>query len=95
MTEHDAPKAPDAAARPGYPDAHRADHVDVLHGTAVPDPYRWLETADDTRTTEWATTQRHLTRAERDAWTTRDAFAEQVERQIGRASCRERVCELV
>ncbi len=83
MTEHDAPKAPDAAARPGYPDAHRADHVDVLHGTAVPDPYRWLESADDTRTTQWATAQRHLTRAERDAWTTRDAFAEQVERLLG------------
>ena len=73
----------DAATRPSYPDAHRADHVDVLHGTTVPDPYRWLEDADDMRTTQWATSQRQLTQAERESWTTRDAFAEQVERLLG------------
>jgi prolyl oligopeptidase len=73
----------DAATRPGYPDAHRADHVDELHGRSVPDPYRWLEDADDLRTTQWATAQRQLTQAERESWTTRDAFAEQVERLLG------------
>jgi len=83
VTEHDSPMTPDTASRPVYPDAHRADHVDVLHGTTVPDPYRWLEDADDTRTTQWATAQRQLTQAERESWTTRDAFAEQVERLLG------------
>ena len=80
MTESDAAVA---LSRPSYPSAHRSDHVDLMHGTAVADPYRWLETADDARTTEWAATQRLLTQAERETWTTRDAFAEQVERLLG------------
>lgn len=29
--------------RPAYPFAHRLSHVDMVHDTSVPDPYRWLE----------------------------------------------------
>ena len=49
MTESDAPDSAAALSRPAYPSAHRSDHVDLMHGTAVADPYRWLEDADDPR----------------------------------------------
>ena len=39
---------------PAYPAAPRLDLVDDFHGTPVPDPYRWLESADDPRTTDVA-----------------------------------------
>ena len=54
MTESDAPDAAAALSRPVYPPAHRSDHVYPMHGTAVPDPDRWLETADGGRTPERA-----------------------------------------
>ncbi|WP_433353953.1 prolyl oligopeptidase family serine peptidase [Microtetraspora malaysiensis] len=40
-----------------YPPARRDDIVDDLHGTPVPDPYRWLEDADDPATKEWLDAQ--------------------------------------
>ena len=35
---------------PSYPQTRRDDTVDTLHGTLVPDPYRWLEA--DPRTSD-------------------------------------------
>ncbi|WP_433421521.1 prolyl oligopeptidase family serine peptidase [Microtetraspora malaysiensis] len=43
-----------------YPPARRDDIVDDLHGTPVPDPYRWLEDADDPATKEWLDAQDDL-----------------------------------
>ncbi|WP_067179060.1 prolyl oligopeptidase family serine peptidase [Microtetraspora niveoalba] len=40
-----------------YPPARRDDIVDDLHGTPVPDPYRWLEDADDPAAKEWLDAQ--------------------------------------
>ncbi len=42
------------AVRPPADLAPRLDLVEELHGTPVPDPYRWLEDADDPRTREWS-----------------------------------------
>lgn len=71
------------SGRPAYPDAPRSDVVDEFHGTAVPDPYRWLEDADDPRTVSWQAQQQALMADERAGWPLRDAFAERVERLLG------------
>jgi prolyl oligopeptidase len=68
---------------PAYPAAPRLDLVDDFHGTPVPDPYRWLESADDPRTTDWLAGQAALMAAERAAWTRRDHFAGRVEELLG------------
>jgi len=48
-----------------YPDTKRIDHVDVLHGVTVADPYRWLE--DDVRVSKdvaaWVESQQSVTEA--------------------------------
>ncbi|ETK31348.1 prolyl oligopeptidase family serine peptidase [Microbispora sp. ATCC PTA-5024] len=45
-----------------YPPARRDEIVDVLHGTPVPDPYRWLEDPDAPETKEWLDAQEALFR---------------------------------
>lgn len=44
-----------------YPVTDKSDHVDTIHGVAVPDPYRWLE--DDTlgATAQWVEAQNQVT----------------------------------
>jgi prolyl oligopeptidase len=46
-----------------YPKARTADTSDTLHGTRIPDPYRWLEHADDPETVAWVDAQNALTRS--------------------------------
>jgi prolyl oligopeptidase len=46
-----------------YPAAPRLDLVDELHGHGVPDPYRWLEDAEDPRTRDWSAAQDELARS--------------------------------
>ncbi|GIH27433.1 prolyl endopeptidase [Acrocarpospora phusangensis] len=45
---------------PPYPPAPRSDIVDELHGTPVPDPYRWLEDPDAPEVKEWLEAQGEL-----------------------------------
>ena len=73
---HDVP-------RPDYPEAPREGVVEVMHGTEVPDPYRWLESADDPRTAAWQEQQRALMSAERQNWSTRGRFADRLEQLLG------------
>jgi prolyl oligopeptidase len=50
------------------PDAPRGFDLDVLHGVAVADPYRWLEDAHDARTRAWLAGHRDLYAQTRAAW---------------------------
>jgi len=63
---------------PDYPQAERVDCVDDYHGHLVPDPYRWLEDADDPRTVAWMAAQEELLVAHRTEWTTRDRLRERL-----------------
>ena len=44
-----------------YPAARRDDTVETLHGTEVPDPYRWLEDPHSDETKTWVAAQNVLT----------------------------------
>jgi len=44
-----------------YPAAPRGDVVDVYHGHAEPDPYRWLEDGDSAATRAWIEAEAELT----------------------------------
>ena len=50
-----------AAQRPRYPESKREAQVDDYHGTAVADPYRWLEDVDAPDTRAWIETQNAVT----------------------------------
>src|SRR5687768_4019031 len=44
-----------------YPPTRTSDQVDDLHGTRVPDPYRWLEDTDSPESRAWIEAQNQLT----------------------------------
>lgn len=56
-----ASAAPAEAEPLPYPKARRADTVDVLHGTPVTDPYRWMEDIDSPETRAWVEAQAKFT----------------------------------
>jgi prolyl oligopeptidase len=68
---------------PQYPSAARSDVADNYHGTVVPDPYRWLETANSPETTSWVAEQGQLMSAERATWQSRDGFAARMQQLLG------------
>jgi prolyl oligopeptidase len=58
------------------PPARRDDTVDVVHGTEVADPYRWLEDADAPGTRAWVDASNARTRAALDARPDRPALVD-------------------
>jgi prolyl oligopeptidase len=51
----------EAWMKPNYPFTQTVEQVDNYHGTAVADPYRWLEDVDSPDTLEWIRQQNELT----------------------------------
>ncbi|MFB7650619.1 MULTISPECIES: prolyl oligopeptidase family protein [unclassified Streptomyces] len=60
--------APAVTDAPEYPPARRTGPVERLHGTAVADPYRWLEDEDEPATAAWSAAQDALFAAHRNTW---------------------------
>jgi prolyl oligopeptidase len=69
--------------RPAYPEARRSDDTDILHGSVVADPYRWLEDPDDPETVAWSVAQDDLLRSQNGDLPGRDRLAERVAQLLG------------
>lgn len=63
-----------------YPPAPQSDTVVNYHGTAVPDPYRWLEDPDSEASQRWTIAQNELTQSFVEELPTHTHFAEQLTR---------------
>jgi prolyl oligopeptidase len=59
-----------------FPDTRRDDLVEVLHGRAIADPYRWLEDPDSDETADWVKRQNEFTAAYLDSLPDRSWFLE-------------------
>ncbi|GIJ50196.1 prolyl endopeptidase [Virgisporangium aliadipatigenens] len=69
-----------------FPRATRSDVVETLHGHRIPDPYRWLEDADDPATKEWSAAQDTLFVEQREGWPARERFAARLGELMGSGS---------
>ena len=61
-----------------YPTAPKIDVVDNYHGTAVPDPYRWLEDPQNPDTIAWVAAQNELTQSVMAKLPVRQSFQERL-----------------
>jgi len=68
----------DPVKKSPYPVSKVGDVVDDLHGTRVPDPYRWLEDPDGPDTVSWVQAQNALTFGWLGKVVTRDAMKQRL-----------------
>jgi prolyl oligopeptidase len=66
--------------RISYPPTKTVDQIDVLHGVAVADPYRWLEDANSDETKAWVEAQNAVTSAYLDTIPERAAIEKRMTR---------------
>ncbi|HEY8760885.1 MAG TPA: S9 family peptidase, partial [Candidatus Dormibacteraeota bacterium] len=57
--------------------------VDMVHGVAVPDPYRWLEEVGSPEVREWVAAQRAHTRAILDGYSSRPVLERRLASALG------------
>jgi prolyl oligopeptidase len=69
-----------------YPPTRTDSVIDDLHGTRVPDPYRWLEDADNPEVKDWVAKQNALSRAILDKLPGRIAIRERLSKLLDIAS---------
>lgn len=69
-----------AAFAADYPEAKKADQIDIYHGVRVPDPYRWLENENSPETAAWVEAQNRVTFAYLDKIPYRKQLKERLER---------------
>lgn len=62
-----------------YPATRTEDIVDEVHGTKVPDPYRWLEDVESDEVQAWMKEQNDFTRGQLDGLAQRDALRKRLE----------------
>lgn len=54
-------RTPEVTSPGPYPASNKVDTIDYYFGTAVPDPYRWLENDTTAETTSWVEAQNKVT----------------------------------
>ncbi len=62
-----------------YPESRTVDQVDTYHGVVVPDPFRWLENADNPEVLAWTDAQHELARSILDSIPARAAIRSRLE----------------
>lgn len=67
-------------ARPEYPETRREAIVETIHGVEVADPYRWLESVEDTEVQAWVDAQNGYSRGVLDALPGRAALEQRIAR---------------
>lgn len=66
-----------------YPAAAREPVTDEMHGVPVADPYRWLESSENPATHDWLAAQAKLLAEQREGWTLRGRFVQDVAALLG------------